>query len=84
MKKHAAPIIAAILLLLPMLYVGSYLALVAPGHAGLVPGPAFPDEPQEFVYPYHAGCVVSSSMLWPLEQLDRKLRPWAWGTFEPA
>lgn len=30
MRKHAAPIIAAILLLLPVLYVGSYLALVKP------------------------------------------------------
>ena len=30
MKRHAAPIIAAILLLLPVLYVGSYFALVTP------------------------------------------------------
>jgi hypothetical protein len=30
MKKHTAPIIAAVLLLLPVLYVGSYFALVLP------------------------------------------------------
>lgn len=30
MKKHQAPIIAAILLLLPVVYVGAYLALVEP------------------------------------------------------
>jgi hypothetical protein len=31
MRKHAAPIIAIVLLLLPVLYVSSYLALVVPG-----------------------------------------------------
>jgi len=31
MKRHAAPVIAAVLLLLPALYVGSYFALVVPG-----------------------------------------------------
>jgi uncharacterized membrane protein YjgN (DUF898 family) len=30
MKKHAATIFAAVLLLLPVLYVGSYLALAKP------------------------------------------------------
>jgi hypothetical protein len=81
MKRDAAPIIAAILLLLPVLYVGSYLALVVPG--GI---------PRQGIGSVN-GIVVSSIshdnhyriardkaewFFWPLEQIDRKVRPGAW------
>jgi hypothetical protein len=40
--KATAPIIAAVLLLLPVLYVGSYLALVTPGGTPFVIAPKGP------------------------------------------
>lgn len=72
MKKHAAPIIAAILLLLPLLYVGSYLALVSPltmkvGAGGII-----------YFTNYRVGDEVAAGVFWPLEQLDRKARPGYW------
>lgn len=78
MKKHAAPIITAILLLLPVLYVGSYLALVTPGVYGCRSENAY----HEVIYaPYRWQGWRCSQVLWPLEMIDRKLRPGAW---EPA
>jgi hypothetical protein len=78
MKKHAAPIIAASLLLLPVLYVGSYFFLVSPNRGpvvrtvygcSLTPG-----------YDVHADYRVGdlSQLYWPVEQADRRLRPQAW------
>jgi hypothetical protein len=61
MKKHAGSIIAAVLLLLPVLYVGSYLLLVIPGAA----------------MPYR-GIEAARTLYWPVEQVDRRLRPRAW------
>lgn len=72
MKKHTAPIIAAVLLLLPMLYVGSYLALrqvVGYEQYGRV---GWVDVRYKFCG--HWG----NSFFWPLEQIDRKVRPGAW------
>jgi hypothetical protein len=90
MKKHAAPIIAAFLLLLPVLYVGSYLLLVVP--KGRVTGmrQATALEHQEalcnpgqnlFVldkHHYRYGRRWSACFFWPLEQIDRKVRLEAW------
>lgn len=90
MKKHAAPIIAAVLLLLPVVYVGSYLALVVP--EGRVTGMRLATalEHQEalcnygqtlFVWDkhhYRYGQGWSACLFWPLEQIDRKVRPGAW------
>jgi len=60
--RSRAPLIAAIvLLLLPILYGGSYLALVVPGAA----------------MPYR-GVEPARSFFWPLEQIDRKVRPAEW------
>jgi len=70
-------IVAIVLLLLPVLYVGSYLALVVP--AGVQhPGPT-----QAFSTPvifdnYRCGGSWSDRLFWPLEQIDRKVRPGAW------
>lgn len=70
MQRLAAPILAAILLLLPLLYVGSYFALVKPGeHLGW--GSAL-------YAPYRCGGDVAVRLFWPLEQIDRRVRPGAW------
>ena len=72
MKHNTAPVIAAILLLLlPVLYVGSYCALVTPTFSCLG-------------YQYRCGYTARieywlTKMYWPLEHIDRKLRPAAWG-----
>ena len=60
MKRRVAPIIAAILLLLPVLYVGSYLALVSPRPDNINYGPHY--------------TATLSWVFWPLEKIDRKLR----------
>jgi hypothetical protein len=74
MKKHAAPILAAILLLLPLLYVVSYLALVK-----LPPDFAFGSRMPDA--PYRIGGRWAQRIFWPLEQIDRKVRPKAWDPF---
>jgi hypothetical protein len=72
-KKHAAPIIAAILLLLPVLYVGSYLALVTPNaRVRSVTG----------LEHYRIKGRVWSTVFWPLERCDRRLRPVVWDDSE--
>jgi len=80
MKRHAAPIIAAILRLLPVLYVGSYFALAVPGSLMAVDAATG----KEWVYPHRHYRVdpraelVAASVFWPLEQIDRRLWPGAW------
>lgn len=77
MKKHAVPIIAAILLLLPLLYVGSYFALLRPPQILLVP--AHPETQIHHYAQYRLGGKVAEQFFWPLEQIDRKVRPESWG-----
>jgi hypothetical protein len=72
MKKHAAPIIAAILLLLPVLYVGSYLALVTPCRT-------FVHGKWTVTFNYRIFSWRLPVLYYPLEQIDRKVRPEAWG-----
>jgi hypothetical protein len=73
MKRHAAPIIAAILLLLPVLYVGSYLVMVDPMTLRVTSGGTVTD------VNYRDGGRFAECFFWPLEQVDRKVRPGAWG-----
>jgi hypothetical protein len=71
--KHAAPIIAAMLLLL-LMYVGSYFAMVVPRGYGIY-------RCQPDIAYYRFGWQVddaASKIFWPLEQIDRKIRPEAW------
>lgn len=85
MKKHAGPIIAVVLLLLPVLYVGSYLALVKPGNYWMRRSG---DRVYFYGYRYygsvsdfgeHSGFVsVPPVVFWPLEQFDRRVRTVAW------
>lgn len=73
MKESRAPLIFAIgLLLLPLLYVGSYAALVTPS-------------PYWWINHYRVSPELSAQFFWPLEQIDRKLRPevWAWHDVPP-
>jgi hypothetical protein len=77
MKKHAAPIVAAVFLLLPVLYVGSYLALVTPSGTAVGSIKIY-DVPYPVIGHYRAGGDISGAIFWPLEQIDRKARPGAW------
>ncbi|WP_425617883.1 hypothetical protein NA78x_001573 [Anatilimnocola sp. NA78] len=79
MDRCRAPLIFAIvLLLLPVLYVGSYLALVN----------VSADEKEAFfarqrnVGAYRVGSKLASRFFWPLEQIDRKVRPEAWSLYD--
>jgi hypothetical protein len=74
MKKQAAPIIAALLLLLPLLYVGSYLLLVWPD------GERFDmaDSRSDFATYRHGAEAWAGRLYWPLEQMDRRVRPKKW------
>ena len=67
-------ILAIVLVFLPVLYVGSYCAMVTPEADWLV---------SEGVNLYRVSGYRSPSrycaaVFWPLEQIDRKVRPGAW------
>jgi len=66
-SRSPAPIIAAVLLLLPVLYVGSYLALKRP--RTLV---------DPYWQPYRLGGAWAERVYWPLEQIDHRLHTGAW------
>jgi hypothetical protein len=81
-------ILAVVLLLLPLLYLGSYFALVVPGgrvEVRQVPAMAMVSgKPQrQLVFEtevrhYRAGSAWCERIFWPLEQIDRKLRRGTW------
>jgi len=75
-RKSAGPLVVAIvLLLLPVLYVGSYLALVVRKPMVSV-SLTFPTQyDAEF---YRFGGDYARTFYWPLEQIDRQLQPAAW------
>ncbi|QDU27650.1 hypothetical protein ETAA8_27390 [Anatilimnocola aggregata] len=78
-QTSRAPLITAIvLLLLPLLYVGSYLALVVPqGRMVFKATEYFPGH--EYLCRYRIDSdVILPALFWPLEQIDRKVRPEAW------
>ena len=63
------PLVAAIcILLLPLLYVATYFANVKPGVLLL----------KANSYPYHYGGPWAAQMYWPVEIVDRRLRPETW------
>lgn len=75
-RSHTVWIAAAMLMLLPMLYVGSYLVLVRPW-AILIP---VPNEPSSYhISHYRYGGAYAEAIYWPLEQLDRRIRAETWG-----
>ena len=76
MKKHGTPTFAATLLLLPVLYVGSYLAMVVPEGVPLIlDGKNFGGHGGNYRYNPD---LLSEKAFYPLEQIDRKVRPAAW------
>ena len=74
--RSYAPIIAALLLLLPVLYVGSYLALVEPVPV-LFP---YPDGSSEITVGtrYEWGGEWATSFYWPLRKIDGIVRQGVW------
>ena len=78
MTNRAPLITAIVLLLLPVLYVGSYVVLVEP------PSPAFRNRPvMLYPYPdeplhYRLGGEMAAAFYWPLNQIDRMVRPGVW------
>jgi hypothetical protein len=79
MKKHAAPIIAAVLLLL-LLYVGSFFALVVPEGRISVHGHLSGVSSLER---YRLGGSAARFVYAPLESVDRAIRPGAWKKWPP-
>jgi hypothetical protein len=88
-QSRAPVIVAIVLLLLPVLYVGSYFALVMPkgvrifGELPPIPLVEFGTwnavQRPSYREHYRLGGKVSARIFWPLEQVDRKLRPEHWG-----
>lgn len=74
---NRAPLFVAVfVLLLPLLYVASYLALVVPSGwfvANTTPSQAAPNQ-----FHYRCGGTIADRMFWPLEKVDRWCRPNAW------
>jgi hypothetical protein len=68
--NHRAPLVVAIfMLLLPVIYVGSYFALVVPEGKNIWGSPSIH---------YRWGERKLEPVYYPLEQLDRRMRPLAW------
>jgi hypothetical protein len=74
-RSSAAAVIAALLLLLPALYVGSYMALVQPTTVFFTGGG---QRLSLVIVNYRLGGTIAERAFWPLEQLDRLVRPSAW------
>jgi hypothetical protein len=81
--QSRAPLIVAIaLLLLPVLYAGSYLALVEPEgvyHVCMSGN----SSARSLMGHYRFYSPITDKVFWPLEQVDRKVRPGAWDAPEP-
>jgi hypothetical protein len=80
-RTNASLAFLAVLLVLLLLYVGSYLALVQP--SGVVVQRPWREENGQLVvgnwhYHYQFGEQWAEQFFWPLEHLDRKLRPAKW------
>ena len=74
MNNRAPLIFAIVLLLLPVLYVGSYLALVVPGDPWI--RESYGNQTPPVLY--RLGGDRAEWFYCPLEQIDRKVRPCAW------
>jgi hypothetical protein len=77
MTNRAPLIVAILLLLLPVFYVGSYLALVVPAGFVVYVNPQETGGYVAFVH-YRLGAHRIEFLYRPLEEIDRKLRPVAW------
>ena len=81
-QRTNAPIVfLAVLLFLLLFYVGSYLALVQP--RGVTVQRPWQEESGEMTignwyYHYQYGEQLAEGFFWPLEQIDRRVRPEEW------
>lgn len=79
MTNRAPLIVVAAVLLLLFLYVGSYFALVVPSGVGIYMDDRTRIDPYLGTsINYRWGGATANTIFWPLEQIDRKLRPKAW------
>ena len=70
-------VLVATLALLLVAYVGGYLGLSNPSRAGVGRGGGY----TSWVEPnYRVGGDAAERVFWPLEQLDRRMRPDFWAT----
>lgn len=80
--RSIGPIAVAALLLLPVIYVGSYLALVSPFRQIAPYGTVVTEEGKTTTLMmdihYRVGGRWANALFWPLEQIDRRMRPHAW------
>ena len=81
MNWRAPLTVAILMLLLPLAYFGSYLALVVPTHVRV--DRIVCNTPTEFLTEvnyerYRFGGKYSERVFWPLEQLDRRIRQETW------
>lgn len=67
MSSRGPLLVAIVLLLLPVLYVGSYLALLQRKRLA-----------DPYYIQYRWGGKTAKGLYWPLEQIDRRLRPGHW------
>ena len=68
-------IVAIVLLLLPVLYLGSYFALVTPSGSEIVHGYV---GAMRYPKPYRLAASWCERIFWPLELVHRSVRPGAW------
>jgi hypothetical protein len=85
-RSSGTAIIVIVLLLLPFLYIGAYLALVVPGGVSIVAyitleinAAPVPVDIRSDVH-YRFAADRAAWFFWPLEQLDRAVRPGAWSS----
>lgn len=79
MTKRTPLIVAVVFLVLPILYVSSYLALVTPYRSiEQLAIPPYTGEGLLRVVHYRIDDDWCEDFFWPLEQVDRRLRPVAW------
>ena len=79
-RSNWQPLLVVLLLLLPLLYLGSYLALVTPAET-ITSGTSsdFSFECSNYRFAHQYGQYFYS----PLEQIDRTLRPKKWEWYPP-
>jgi hypothetical protein len=83
MNNRAPLIVVILLLLLPLVYLGCYLALVVPQGTMIVTTRVIRGNliRTGAIESYLAGGRGAEVFFWPVEQIDRKLRPVMWKRF---
>jgi hypothetical protein len=78
MKSSGPLVVAVVLLLCVPVYLVSYFGLVIPGGVEVrSPSLSFPPPPVQYTH-YRIAHKQAAVLYWPLEQMDRRIRPDAW------